>query len=101
MTSLLLQPLSVRTSKDKTDTSATITIGVRQGESFSCTLFNIFLDTLLEKLSSVPHHISEKTASALADDVILMSETAEGLQLLLVNCTEWSAEYQMAWNTAP
>ena len=75
-------------------------MGVPQGESFSCTLFNIFLDTLLEKLSSVLHHISEKAASALADDVILMSKTAEALQLLLKNCTEWSAEYQMAWNTA-
>ena len=72
-----------------------------QGESFSCTLFNIFQGTLLEKLSSVPHHISEKAPSALADDFILMSKTAEGLQLLLDNCTEWSAEYQMAWNTAP
>ena len=101
MTALLLQPLSVRTSKDITDTSATITIGVPQGESFSCTLFNIFQDTLLEKLSSVPHHTSGKAASALADDVILMSKTAEGLQLLLENCTEWSAEYQMAWNAAP
>ena len=30
-----------------------------------------------------------------------MSKTAEGLQLLIENCTEWSAEYQMAWNTAP
>ena len=63
-------------------------------------IFNIFQDTLLEKLSRVPHHISDKAASALADDVILMSKTAEGLQLLLDNCTEWSAEYQMAWNTA-
>ena len=101
MTALLLQPLSVRTSKNITDTSATITIGVPQGESFSCTLFNIFQDTLLEKLSSVPHHISKKAASALADDVIIMSKTAGGLQLLLDNCTEWSPEYQMAWNTAP
>ena len=101
MTTLLLQPLSVRTSKDITNIPATITIGVPQGDSFSCTLFNIFQDTLLEKLSRVPHHNSDKAASALADDVILMSKTAEGLQLLLDNCTEWSPEYQMAWNTAP
>ena len=101
MTALLLQPLSVRTSKDITKSCARITIGVPQAESFSCTLFNIFQDTLLEKLSRVAHHISDKAASALADDVVLMSKTAEGLQLLLDNCTEWSAEYQMAWNTAP
>ena len=63
MTALLLQPLAVKTSKDITNTSATITIGVPQGESFSCALFNIFQDMLLEKLSSVPHHISEKAAS--------------------------------------
>ena len=30
-----------------------------------------------------------------------MSKTAEGLQLLLENCTEWSADFQMACNTAP
>ena len=30
-----------------------------------------------------------------------MSKIAEGLQLLLDNCTEWSSEYQMACNTAP
>ena len=101
MTALLLQPLSVRTSKDITNSCATITIGLPQGESFSCTLFNIFQDTLLEKLSRVLHHISDKAASALADDIILMSKTAEGLQLLLENCTEWSADFQMAWNTAP
>ena len=101
MTALLSQPLSVRTSKDITNSCAMITIGVPQGESLSCTLFNIFQDTLLEKLSRVPHHISDKAASALADDVILMRKTAEGLQLLFENCIEWSAEYQMAWNTAP
>ena len=101
MTALLLQPLTVQTSKDITKSSATVTIGVPQGESFSCTLFNIFQDTLLEKLSSVPCHISDKAASALADDVIVMSKTAEGLQLLLDTCTKWAAEYRMAWNTAP
>ena len=47
------------------------------------------------------HHVSDKAASALADDVILMRKTAEGLQLLLDNCNEWSAEYQMTWNTTP
>ena len=101
MAALLLQPLAVQTSKDITNTSATVTIGVPQGESFSCTLFNIFQDTLLHKLSSVPHHISDKAASALADDVIVMSKTAEGLQALLDICTEWAAEYQMSWNTSP
>ena len=101
MTALLLRPLSVRTSKDISKSCVTITIGVPQGESFSCTLFNIFQNTLLEKLSRVPHHISDKAALALADDVILMSKTTEGLQLLLDNCTEWSADFQMAWNTAP
>ena len=96
ITALLLQPLYVRTSKDITNNSAKITIGVSQGESFSCTLFNIFQDTLFEKLSSVPHHISEKAASGLADDIILMSKTADGLQLLLDNCIKWSAECPMA-----
>ena len=96
MTALLLQPLSVRTSKDTTNTSAMITIGVPQEESFSYTLFNIFQDTLLERLSRVPHHISDKAASALASDVIHTRIITKGLQLLLDNCTEWSSEYQMA-----
>ena len=101
MTAVLLQPLFVMTSKEITNTSATITIGVSQGESLSSALLGNFQDTPIEKLSSVLHRISDKTASALADDVILMSKTAKGLQLILHICTEWSAEYQMAWNTAP
>ena len=96
MTALFLQPLTVQTSEDITKSSATVTIGVPQGESFSCTLFNISQDTLLEKLSSVPCHISDKAASALADDVIIMSKTAEGHQLLLDTCTKWAAECRMA-----
>ena len=51
MTALLLQPLSVSTRKDITNTCVTMKIGVPQGEAFSCTLFNIFQDTLLETLS--------------------------------------------------
>ena len=101
MAAILLQPLSVGTRKQITNSCSTITIGVPQGEPFSCALFNIFHATLLEKLSRVPHHISENAASALADDVILMSKTAESLQLLLDNCTEWSADFQMVWNSAP
>ena len=59
ITALLLQPLYVRTSKDINNTSATITIGVSKREPFSCTLFIIFQDTLVEKLSRDPHHISD------------------------------------------
>ena len=69
MTALFLQPLSVGTNKDITNTCATITTGVTQGsllgayrhlleESFCCTLFDIFQNTLLDKLSSVFRIIS-------------------------------------------
>ena len=77
MTELLLQPLSVRTSKDITNSCATITIGVPQGESFSCTYFNIFQDTLLEKLSRVPHHNMYKRLP----DVLMRDAIKHGVEV--------------------
>ena len=77
MTALLLQPLYVRTSKDITNSCATITIGVPQGESFSCTYFNIFQDTLLEKLSRVPHHNMYKRLP----DVLMRDAIKHGVEV--------------------
>lgn len=74
--------------------------GVRQGCSLSPTLFNIYINELaeaLERSDSIPglalHH-SEVKCLLYADDLVLLSPTAEGLQhslaLLEQYCEEWT-----------
>ncbi|KAI0561268.1 hypothetical protein FGB62_88g00 [Gracilaria domingensis] len=60
----------------------------------------MYIDSLLYRLQEVPYHVSDRGASAFADDVILMARTDEGLQQLLDTCTSWRNEITMPWNTA-
>ncbi len=74
--------------------------GVRQGCSLSPTLFNIYINELAEALDrsgSIPGlalHDSEVKCLLYADDLVLLSPTAEGLQhslaLLEQYCEEWA-----------
>uniref|UniRef100_A0A9J7YWS7 ribonuclease H n=1 Tax=Cyprinus carpio carpio TaxID=630221 RepID=A0A9J7YWS7_CYPCA len=74
--------------------------GVRQGCSLSPTLFNIYINELaeaLERSGSIPGlalHDSEVKCLLYADDLVLLSPTAEGLQhslaLLEQYCEEWA-----------
>ncbi len=64
-------------------------LGVKQGCPLSPTLFGLYMDGLLEYLQSVEGgsgpQLSGQRVSALmyADDIVLMSTTAEGLQRLI------------------
>ncbi|XP_073675260.1 interferon-induced very large GTPase 1-like [Garra rufa] len=74
--------------------------GVRQGCSLSPTLFNIYINELAEALDrsdQIPGltlHDSEIKCLLYADDLVLLSPTAEGLQrslaLLEQYCEEWA-----------
>ncbi len=74
--------------------------GVRQGCNLSPTLFNIYINELAEALDrsgSIPGlalHDSEVKCLLYADDLVLLSPTAEGLQhslaLLEQYCEEWA-----------
>jgi hypothetical protein len=61
-------------------------VGVRQGCTMSPVIFNIFLEELLMRLRNIDGiEVGDRNLSCLAfaDDIMLVSETAEGLQRLL------------------
>ncbi|KAI0557037.1 hypothetical protein FGB62_351g00 [Gracilaria domingensis] len=60
----------------------------------------MYIDSLLHRLQEVPYHVSDRGASAFADDVIVRAKTDEGLQQLLDICSSWGNEMHMPWNTA-
>ena len=86
MTALLLQPLTVQTSKDITKSSATVTIGVPQGESFSCTLFNVFQDTLRANNRETDIHCNVRCSLPNA------SEYLNCHRILTHACVLWSCQ---------
>ena len=72
--------------------------GVKQGDSLSPVLFNIFIDDIKEcfntKLSdSVKLSVNEFNHLLYADDLVLISETSTGLQ----HCIDCLQKYSMDW----
>lgn len=94
----LLQPLRMTTQHQKDQsTTALFTAGVPQGDGPSPTLFNIFLDPLLEL---VDQQVNEKdgTTSGYADDVIMLATNTAVLQQMLSIAEKWARENGMRWN---
>lgn len=71
--------------------------GVPEGSPLSPCLFNLFVDTLGQRLLDVPRIVSAWPANIFADDVKLVARTWDGLQELLHNCTTWAHQYGMKW----
>jgi hypothetical protein len=73
------------------------TVGVRQGDNLSPTLFNLFINDIPQIFdkTSMPVHFGDMSINCMlyADDLIILSETLEGLQhsmnRLAKYCSQW------------
>ena len=76
--------------------------GVKQGGILSPILFNVYMDTLLERLQNhgVGCHLGDAYVGALAyaDDLTLLSPSLNGLQSMLKLCEEFGNEYAVTFN---
>ena len=76
--------------------------GIRQGGVISPVLFCIYMDVLLKRLESERHGcwIGENFLGAVgyADDLTLLSPTADGLRKMIHICEEFGREYSMEYN---
>ena len=88
---------SVRWNGEKS-TEFRISRGMRQGSVLSPTLFNIFLDELLQKLHTQPDGIRvfdlHMNCCTYADDITLFCSTVPGLQRLIDICVSYADSYR-------
>ena len=78
--------------------------GVRQGDSISPTLFNIFINDMskiFENENNDPVKIIDSKVGSLlfADDLIILSNSEKGLQNSLNNLSEYCDKWQLTVNT--
>lgn len=72
--------------------------GLLQGSSLSPTLFNFFIDSLLQKLNANRTNnviIPETNVLAFADDLVLIAKTNDHMKQLLRICIEWADQVGM------
>lgn len=74
-----------------------MTMGVPQGDPVSPTLYNLFMDSFLELMDTIPETDSEAPAIAFADDVTLASRSSDGLRTLLSQSEKWTSQNSMKW----
>ncbi len=91
----------VRVNGTKTETFP-ISIGVRQGDTLSPTLFALYVNDLCEDIKQLQNGIdvAGRQVSILmyADDIVLFSETEEGLQVMLDCLYNWIRKWRMSIN---
>ena len=79
----------------------TVSNGVRQGGILSPYLFNVYTDGLSELLdrSGVGcHYLGSVNHLSYADDMVLLSPTPHGLQVMLEICAEYAASHDILCN---
>ena len=77
--------------------------GVKQGGVLSPILFSIYFDELLKRIerTGIGCHIGHHFYGGLgyADDVVLLSPTVRGLQLLINTCEKFATEHNVTFNS--
>ena len=78
--------------------------GVRQGDTLSPTLFNIFINDLINDVNSldlgVPIGNRKLTILLYADDVVLLADTEPELQAILNKVSEWGKKWRIKFNNS-
>ena len=94
--------LNVRIDKSHMTDSFASNIGVRQGDNLSPNLFKLFINDLPEIFDNTcdPVQLDSIKLNCLlyADDVVLLSETAEGLQKCLDKLSQYSKKWGLEVN---
>lgn len=102
-----LQEVAAHTQGDKSGTTAVIGRDVCQGSPLSQTLFNIYMNTLPERLAAATAIRPQSTEpggqtweiTMFADDVKMQATNAKMMQHLLHTATSWAARHGMVWST--
>ena len=101
MNMYISQELQVKWN-DKISEKFDVANGVRQGGVLSPLLFSIYVDDLLIELSNndVGCHMGHYFVGALgyADDLILLSPTVYGLELMIIICENYAKEHSILFN---
>ena len=91
--SLMLQPATVSTKGDRTNTRRTLDVGLTQGGTESPDLFNLLADDLLDEIERALAHFSQKEdptpAKAFADDLLLQLRTLLNAKRAMLACARW------------
>ena len=97
------QKLKVRWNNSNSE-SFVCSNGVKQGAVLSPILFNVYMDELLKRLkdSKIGCHIGHHYAGALsyADDLTLIAPSVTAVKKMLRICEEFSAEYNVTFNSS-
>lgn len=98
-----LQPDTIITKGDDTGFEGKVTRGVPQGSPLSPTLFNVYMDTLAERIKTKMkgrRRIDGRCtwdATLFADDVKMQAADRDTMQELLNIATEWASDSGMTW----
>ena len=78
-------------------------LGVKTGDPLSPLLSIIFFDTLVDSLQAAGHGVlvgnTRVPCILLADDIVLLGESAEAIQAALNCAAQWALDYRMRFST--